>query len=215
MWIRNKIIKMIRKRRKGQIGTTLTWFVAFIIIFFIMLIFVSLSFYLAATKKTFEAFSLSYSEQGFHISQTENLIALLNTKVEIEREGKKEDKTITELIKDSVDDYISKGSAWNYKERGLYIYDPELRIREIAREKNRVLFENSKNILNNICSGYILVLPQGVIYKQENSEAVYAKDLIDVLGKEALAKYNKYYSVIPFEYKGYIVKIKYLQLEKC
>jgi hypothetical protein len=66
---------------KGQIGTTLTWFVGFIVIFFVMWIFIAIAGYMVAEKKVSP---FKGGESGIEIINahySDKLILFLNTKI--------------------------------------------------------------------------------------------------------------------------------------
>lgn len=221
----------IIKEKKAQIAATLTWFFVFVIIFFIMLLFISACIAITSSKKIFGSiFTITseIKESSYAFSETESLFAILNTEIEAEINGKKENKTIPELVEYSIEPYIHENNFEDFNERGMVIYDEallsglvgkptsEFYSKTGADARNRILFENSKNLLNKICDGYVIVFPQGVIYREEGKDAVYLKSLNDVPETEKIMlDYDRYYSLAFFAYKGHIIKIKYKQLVKC
>ncbi len=90
----NKTLKILLKSRKAQIGTTLTWIVAFVIIFFIMLLFFVGCAFLSGEKFVSmkkNIISLD-EEQNLESLHSQRLLAkILNTLVD-------EGKTIKDLI---------------------------------------------------------------------------------------------------------------------
>lgn len=108
------------KSRRAEIGETLTWFVAFLLIFFIMVLF-TLSCMAIAAGKGFTSSNKDYTAQPVSgdIQTTENLIILLNTKTNtsILRElliswSKETDKDkrlkLENSIKSFMNDYLQK-----------------------------------------------------------------------------------------------------------
>jgi len=106
--------------RKGETGETLTWFVAFLLIFFIMVLF-TLSCMAIAVGKGFTSSNKDYTAQPVSsiIQTTENLIFLLNRNtsdvllkellISWSKETNKEKKTNLEnSIKSFMSDYLEK-----------------------------------------------------------------------------------------------------------
>lgn len=79
--------------RKAQIGTTLTWFIGFLIIFFVMILFVTSTVILAASRGVSQKTVEKYNSENLELER--NLIKLLNTPVEFENSK----MTFKELIK--------------------------------------------------------------------------------------------------------------------
>ncbi len=97
------------KSKKSQVGTTMSWVVAVIVIFFIMLVFLALASQLAATKSLslsnlFASKEQKYQEAEFTKSDLTNLLlTFLNTKT-----GRDSKETIYDLLaKANVNDETS------------------------------------------------------------------------------------------------------------
>lgn len=83
------MLKWFLKDKNGQVGITITWFVAFIVIFFILLLFVGIVATIAVQKGVGKN-EISLVEGGFNkIEQERNLITFLNSFVIVD--GKNED----------------------------------------------------------------------------------------------------------------------------
>jgi len=119
-------MKLRLLNKKSQIGTTLTWFFGFLIIFFILLIFLSISLGLAGKKEAVNSVTSIFSVSGglnFYVSNniwtSQNFFAFLNSQAEESGErfsnidlifsvfenDKKEDET---LLKANFKDFIDK-----------------------------------------------------------------------------------------------------------
>lgn len=100
---------MEKINKKAQIGTTLTWFTAFIIIFFIMVLFVSVTFGFSLQKKIFDRGNKADINSGIGSSEsTRILLNLINypvLKENILNWIKSSDEGYVRAI---VDDYIKK-----------------------------------------------------------------------------------------------------------
>ena len=70
------------KNKKSQIGAILTWFIAFVIIFFIMMIFISATLLISARKKlTVGSHDINIGSQTSDLDAQKTLINLLNSKI--------------------------------------------------------------------------------------------------------------------------------------
>lgn len=74
---------MLNKSKKAEVGETITWIVAFLVIFFIMLLFSAACMAIAATKG-FTSTNQDYTAKTISgdIQTTETLITILNTKTD-------------------------------------------------------------------------------------------------------------------------------------
>ena len=217
-------IKTLIKNRKAQIGATLTWIVAYIIIFFIIIIFLSATITIASSKKAFDAVSGAVSSifsgksdiNYYSVSETENIISVLNYK-----NGK---LSVREAIINSIKPYFDEQEGEKFifytENSGLTVFSKgsEFDTAWKTDKMKQEAFDYIAGILNSRCGGYIIGLPQGFILNNKDKTA-YLDDSSSpesMVGKETLIKnYNPYYSIVPFLYKGYILKIKYLEERKC
>ncbi len=90
----NKIPKILLKSRKAQVGRTLTWIFAFILIFFIMLLFTSATAFLSGKKFLSREWNIISLDEGQDVESLDSqkiLMRILNTPVD-------EEKTIKDLI---------------------------------------------------------------------------------------------------------------------
>lgn len=88
-------------RKKAQIGSTITWIGAFLIIFFILLLFLSASVVLSKTKKVLGAnykISAETIEQE-PLMQSRMLISLLNSPITISYDNAEKEATIEKSLK--------------------------------------------------------------------------------------------------------------------
>ena len=221
-------MRKIKIGKKAQISETLTWFVAFLIIFFIMLIFIGATLTATAANKIsglfdkMKSFLKDSKTQVYLPSQSETLFAVLKTPVEFELKDEKLEKTIQELVIYSLEPYVEKPN--NYikedEERGIIIStNNDFGVLSGGKERAEILFEKSREILGEVCDGYIFILPQGILYKEkgENPKIVESiKEAESDIGNEKLiGDYNQVYSAREIHYENYWIKIKYKQLGEC
>ncbi len=77
--------KLIIKNREAQIGTTLTWFAAFFLIFFIIVLFLSASVLTSERKSVTKGFdTISLQEYTGNLEMQRNLFNIFNIKIEID-----------------------------------------------------------------------------------------------------------------------------------
>jgi hypothetical protein len=216
--------------KRSQIGTTLTWFFGFIIIFVIMVIFIT-STSVLAVKKTVNSKDLSI--EGFNVENLRverNLINFLNSPVEID--GKIQ-KTSSVLLS-SLDSYLEDESgiyfaSWKLADKSVLkklngdinnlgnireSLSEEFFASSNARIKDEIIFNRTKSSLGNFCSEYMLIIPQGVVMKDlENFASV--RNYEGSSWKEFfIGKWTEPIEII-FPYKNQIVKIKYRELKEC
>ena len=104
------------KSKKSQLGAILTWFIAFLIIFFIMIIFISGTILISARKKiTVGSDEINIEEQRGRLETQRHAFRLLDSKVDDVRvsdyilDKKKEDGTLNSHFSDF------------FKERGFHV----------------------------------------------------------------------------------------------
>lgn len=69
-------------RKKGQIGQTMTWMVAFIVIFFAVTIFLVTVLIMSGNKALFEKDEITLDEKNVDLNSQKMLIEILNSKME-------------------------------------------------------------------------------------------------------------------------------------
>jgi len=125
--------------KKGQIGTTLTWFVAFLIIFFIMMIFISASFVISSRKKvSYGDDYIGIGEETRGLKAQRSLMNLLNSKIN----------------KMSFDDYIKNNlkktpSEWDRKQFDCYKGEANMEINVLDLNNKEVKVQIS------VCDGKV------------------------------------------------------------
>src|SRR3989344_1839784 len=110
MMNKEKARKKLNKK-KAQIGATITWIGAFLIIFFILLLFLSASVIISKSKKVLGAnyrISAETIEQE-PLMQSRMLVSLMNTKVEISDTVKRQVRMKEALEYLSFDDVTEEG----------------------------------------------------------------------------------------------------------
>ncbi len=216
--------------KKSQIGTTLTWFFGFIIIFVIMIIFIT-STSVLAVKKAIS--SQSSGIDGFNaesLNAQRNLINFLNSPIEVDGRVQK----TSEVLLSSLDPYLEDESGiyfadWKIADKSVLkklngdinnlgnireSLSEEFFVSSNARVKDELIFNRAKSSLRNFCSEYMLIIPQGVVMKDlENFTSV---------GNYESSSWKEFFmskwtetSEIILPYKNQIVKIKYRELKKC
>ncbi len=169
---------------KGQIGTTLTWFTAFSIIFFIMVIFLSTILVMSANKRVYygkdeivlQEYSSNMKNQEALFNVFENKVLFVNENLRIKdliikwryAIDKSEKDSIKELINRKFDEILNqslgKGECYVFKaEYGLgNAEDAQKRISGQGAnyysdfvEKNTMKFDSLSKISEPTASGYI------------------------------------------------------------
>lgn len=171
---------MVNKYKKAQIGTTLTWFVAFFIIFFIMTIFISATFVISTRKRVnYGLDTIDIEGQMSSLEGQRASMILFNSEIggvqlkeyiknEIKKEGEESEK-YEELFKYLLDFFEESDLLWR-----MYIFEPDrVNPRILTRGdwnrrkfecfdggkqiENRFLDLNGKQIIvrTHICNGQI------------------------------------------------------------
>jgi len=134
------------KNKSAQIGTTITWFPAFIIIFFIMVLFVGASGILAAQKvaKAKDSISLSQISDNSKLNLEKELDFVLNSQVN----GKTIKQEIIEWALNDLDDQVLIND--------LLIITGKLKIQQkfiliykdsSGKEIKKLVSENTENVM--------------------------------------------------------------------
>lgn len=237
--------KNLNSCKKSQIAAGLSWFIGFIIIFFILVMFSSFSIYLKSEKiVTGEENKISLGQTDVDFIRSEMLIAILDTPIN------DKEKTIRDILLESVDPYleyerringktpleqlkhISLGDDINDLYRGLpgYPHSNELIVNmntfydnregKEAKEKERVLRKEIKKVLGKVCEDYLVKIPQGFI--SENTKGFISENTqgfstkwYDIKDNKQLRDRWKPWVEIEIPYKGHEIRIKYTMLKKC
>ena len=221
--------------KKAELDETLTWIIALVIVFFIMLLFTLGSIGIAATKgsKGDSGEKIS-SDISPDLASTENLIALLELKTDIEG------KSIKELIFVSMDSLISSNYRENFLDtyaggniNMIYSIDSQ-NIRKILDdkeyadylEKYSIAEKEINKILTERCEKYYFKTPNMFLKAEgqafptfyvpefdipEHPDVVFS-DVLD--NNDGLNQWSKI-AVAYLPYKGYLLEIKYRVLKKC
>lgn len=234
------LIKMNNKNnfyvgKKAQVGATLTWFVAFMIIIFIVIVFFAAVGYLSSTKGTFKV--IPGEKVKSDLNAQKRLLDILEMPVEVSIQGVDKiisvndaivlslEPFITEEILSKVDGDVNKIYNSGYFESILASQLNEAKAKENEGAINDI--KNSEEILRAIktkidspCRKYFLILPHGAIFKlsdvaEENNINLGRNKVLspDASG----AEHSKAEVVIPYKKgdKNYNLEIKYQESEAC
>ncbi len=215
------------KNKKAQIPATLTWVIAFLIIFFVMILFLSSTIILAETKGIEVLKPLKYDSKVFDAQR--DLIDYLNSPMKVDGE----ELRVLDSISSSLDyyfeiknpngqslidwafkTYLSADSLekidFNQAESALFDRDELV---EAGRRDREFAKELAKK-LDSFCPDYYLQISQGVI----RPGGLYTKKSIgyDIFdnSEERLMKWTPT-ADISIPYKNRIFEIKYRQLKEC
>jgi hypothetical protein len=196
--------------KKGQIGATLTWFIAFTMIFFMLVVFVYLSSAIASKKAISSIFSSTdydFSTQDisdYSISKS-GVQAVLEKQIQVGGEN----RPMIIFLLSTLDKYLESNSAMKYLDNDInllslkeYSISSELiKLTSDEISKKEAIVDNLKISLNTICQNYDFHFP-GI-------------DLIsDSMAQKSLEDFSKVVELnIP--YRGNLVKIKYLETKVC
>jgi len=217
--------KKSRKSRKAQIGATLTWIVAFLIIFFIMVLFILAAGGVSKIREI-KGWFLFKSPEGIDVESrdlvlTNNLISVLNTPVD--SNGK---KTIEQSILETLDVYIDNEAIMNAlggdinnlnqlaKQRAITGLNKVVLSQELLvaagykEEQEKEILRQIEITLDKICDGYIFEIPNMRIYKYQGKG-------ISSISKEILENEFVQELTLKIPYNSQIIEIKYRQLKKC
>ena len=138
--------EILPNSKRSQVGITITWFVAFIIIFFILMIFVGIVATIAAQKGIGKN-EISVVENGFNkVSGETNLITFLNSPVDFngEKMNFKElifrwdkDNGLKKEIEVKMEDYFKNKNCY-----ALEIYNPTKNYGNLFVFKGQIQSEN-------------------------------------------------------------------------
>src|SRR3989338_5079538 len=134
-------------RKKAQIGATITWIAAFLIIFFIILLFLAASLVISKAKKVSSAdYKLSAETiEEEPLAQSGMLVSLLNSRIEIGDAAKRE-MTIKEALEYlSFDDVMKEGIKTQIKDaltESIRISKPQCYMLEISSGMKSIEFED-------------------------------------------------------------------------
>jgi len=199
------------KNKRGQIASGITWFLAFLIIFFAIMLFIAASGAVSSRKDVKDISSLKLIGEGDRegnfgdFDNALNFINILNTKVE-------DDKTLRILILESLDSYLDNKELMRLINNDInkiksYSIPAEIMLdsRDINKEKQ--LFQKIDNVLEGYCKDYIITIP----YAQISD----GKELLEPLAPEILLDNYKSEIKIPIAYKNQVIIIKYQESKKC
>lgn len=202
------------ENKKSQIGTTLTWFTAFIIIFFIIILFVSASVIIAGQKKISTIELIKYDSGS--LESQRSLTSFLATPIKIDDKEEKIKDLVLEslnpyletkdLIKDSGDLNNLVSIKQNLGKEFFEANSVEL--------KDDILFKKSQEILSSFCSEYMLRIPQGIILSGTNN-FLSDLELENSEWEAVLISDWTPWAEIQLPYKDKMVKIKFRELKKC
>jgi hypothetical protein len=206
--------------KKSQISTTLTWFVGIIIIFFIIILFITASIVLAGQKKVsnIKVLGISGEEDRYSFESLRvqrSLSSFLNSQVRISDTPKE----IEDLILESLDPYLKVDSI-----NSLQDMNNLANVRaQLGKEffsanqlelKDEILFKKSQEVLNNFCSEYMLRVPQGIVFSGK-TDFVLDSEFESSGWKEILISDWTPWAEIQLPYKDKMIKIKFKELKQC
>jgi len=140
-----KIFKEIFKNKKSQIYATLTWFVAFIIIFFIILLFISASIIIAGKREVpitgVWGDSIGVVKYGFeNLEAQRSLIEVLNNKINYDNQQIKISQLIKKWtllgdkeVKLKIGQEVKQILENNLKEESCYFFHAEYGLEEFKK----------------------------------------------------------------------------------
>jgi hypothetical protein len=169
------------------VAETLNWFVAFIVIFFVMAIFIAITISLSTSKlitfsddkKTIEGFELE------SLSSQETLFAYLNAPVG--------DSRIVVL-------FLSSNQAGTFSDED----------RKFVRESNKILNKSCNGYMVDVPKGFVIPNTDYIPTKT----ATAADDLPDPWMPEEEADWSSWVGINLVD-KGKLIEIKYRQLRTC
>jgi len=147
-------------RKKAQIGATITWIAAFLIIFFIILLFLAASLVISKAKKVSSAdYKLSAETiEEEPLAQSGMLVSLLNSRIEIGDAAKRE-MTIKEALEYlSFDDVMKEGIKTQIKDaltESIRISKPQCYMLEISSGMKSIEFEDLASVAGLTFSYYL------------------------------------------------------------
>jgi len=189
----------ILNNKKSQIGATITWIVAVIVILFIMVIYVLVTMGIAAAKgASKDSVQKSASE---NVILTEELMSIVNAPI-----GNNE--ILTDEIKSSLDYYIGNelimkavGGNINNLTRIKDSLSQELLVNTKASDEK--LKTDAEKILDSICGSYIFQTPNLKIDKSKTNSQ-------EILGAGFTEE-----TTLSVPYKDQIIEIKYQRAKNC
>ncbi len=196
------------KNKTGQVGITITWFVAFIVIFFIMLIFTGIV-ASVALKKGVGKNDIYTIQSGFSkVESQRNLMGFLNSEVEID--GKKI------FVKDEIlflvepyfnEELMKKIDLKNINDLNLKrpINLEILVFYKIDKTKENSAIENLRNSLDNSCYEYIFKFPLGYFYRL-GKDAKFSYSMSGISNE--FDKFLGDFVVVEIPYKNQKIEIK-------
>lgn len=214
--------------KKSQIGSTLTWLVAFFIIFFIIIIFLSFTALISAKKIISSGSDVGIEKYDSSVLKAQrHFLNFLNSPAKVN--GKK--KKMSELIISSLDVYFDTKSEYpaqgsfvdsfgiyglvdmlrsEARDRGFRIED----MQAIDEKKSEIASLISKKLKED-CSEFYILIPQALINEQglSASPKVMGKDVF-IDNYDNLLKFTPTIS-FKFYYKDKKIEIKYRELKEC
>ncbi len=134
-------------QKKAQVGATITWIAAFLIIFFIMLLFLTASLAISKAKKVLSADYRISAEpiEEEPLAQSGMLVSLLNSRIEIGDAAKRE-VTVKEALEYlSFDDVMNWGIKAQIKDalaESIRLSKPQCYMLEISSGMKSIEFED-------------------------------------------------------------------------
>jgi len=220
-----------KNKRAGVLGTTLTWFVGVLIVFFIIMVFIVATTVLAGVKKvSFEGEGIILEESSSEVLEIQRkLVNVLNN--EIEFNGEKQE--VLDAVFSSLDVYfdteseilgvgslIEKYGVDNYNDISRVDrvdmiqdgFDGDV-IAEIGKV-NQNFGNELKEILKLHCDEFFLSIPQGVITEKGFQSPLVLDENVFYDSEEMLVSWTQIL-IYDFVYRGQVFKIKYRVLREC
>ncbi len=186
--------------KKAQVSQTLTWIIALPIVIIIIVTTISVTIYVLSGERVKiweeeDKIVKGVAQPRTDLTTTNTLISFLETEVGGEK--------MKDLILSSLDVYIENDVELStlHDRRPFF---GEILI--VARQKDEPVFRESQKILKDVCTNYMLKIPQGVVKPGEDDF---------VPEDDFLSPEWDPWSELYFPYKDQIIKIKYRQLKRC
>jgi hypothetical protein len=198
-----KMEKIRINHKKAQVASTLTWFVGFLVIFFIMLLFLALTVVIAGAKeigKSSKNEVQKYNSASLESQRT--LISFLNTPVEGGKMREEILSSLNILIENNIDIYNIHYENLNPDTK--YLVD-------LNKQK---LISQIQGTLDKVCSEYMLKVPQGIIMNDVNDFISESKFESGGWKETLLVSWTNWVT-LKISYKDKMIEIKYRQLKKC
>lgn len=204
--------KIFLKNKRSQVGITITWFFAFIVIFFIMLLFTGMVASIALKKGVGKNEIVSV-EDGFRkIENHRELVIFLNSPIIVDGKSIKVKDEILVLIEPYLNKELMKqinmGDINDLNLKRFMIQSQETqKIFNLDFRKENSVIEILRKNFDNSCTEYILKFPFGYFYRYKDKN-YFVEDLKTSGVSDELDKLLGDFVVIKIPYKNQNIEIK-------